>query len=45
MVLVFHLTVQDHVIKDSSDFMGGCPCRRINILPSLMVIGTYVMEI
>ena len=45
MVLVYHLILQDHVIKGSCDFMGKSLSRYVTILPSLVAIGTEVMKI
>ena len=43
MVLVCHVILQDHVIKDLQDFKGGSPSRHIIIL--LVAIGIVVVEI
>ena len=36
---------QGHVIKGSCDFIGMSPSRYITILPSLVAMGTVVVEI
>ena len=44
MILVCHVILQDHVIKRSCDFMDRSPSRKVTILPSLVAIGTLVVE-
>ena len=45
MVLACHVISQDHVIKVWCDFIVASPSRYVNILPSLVVIGTVIVEI
>ena len=44
MILVCHVILQDHVIERSCDFMDRSPSRKVTILPSLVAIGTLVVE-
>ena len=44
MVFVFHVTLQDHVIKSLYDFMIRSPSISIAILASLVAIDTVVGE-
>ena len=45
MVTVCHLALQHHVIRALCDFMVGSLSRYIIILPSLVAVGTVVLEI
>ena len=45
MALVYHVISEDYVIKESCHFMGRNPSRLVTILPSLVVIGTLIVEI
>ena len=45
MVIVYHVILQDHVIKGSCDVMDRSPSRWVTILPSLVFINTLVLEI
>ena len=45
IVLVCHVTLQDHIIKALHDLLVSSPSRSVMILPSLMAIGTVVMEL
>ena len=45
MILGYHVISQDHIIKGSCDFIGRNPSRYVMILPSLVAIGTVVVEI
>ena len=45
MVFVCHVTLQDHVIKALSNFMVKSPTKYVTILPSLVAIGTVIVEI
>ena len=45
MTLVCHVILQDHVTKRSSDFMKGALHSKVTILPSLVVMGTVVVDI
>ena len=45
MILGYHVISQDHIIKGSCDFIGVCQLRYVMILPSLVAIGTVVVEI
>ena len=45
MILVCLLFSQDHVVKESCDFMGRSPLREITISLSLVAIDTAVVEI
>ena len=44
MALVWHLSLQDHVIKALNDFMVRSLSRYVTI-PSLVNIGTVIVEI
>ena len=44
MILVCHVILQNRVIKGSCEFMGKTPSRQVTILPSLLIIGTVVVE-
>ena len=44
MVLIYHVILQDQVIKRSCNFMGKSPSKRITILQSLVVIVTLVVK-
>ena len=43
--LIFHVTLQDHVIKEPCDFMGGSSSLYIPNQPSLVVISIVVVDI
>ena len=43
MILVY-VILQDQVIKGSCDFMGRSPSKKVTILPSLVAIGTLLVE-
>ena len=45
MNLVCHVILQDHEIKVSCDVMSGSPSWYITNLPSLVAIGTVIVEI
>ena len=45
MILACHVISQNRVIKGSCDFMGSILSRWATILPSLVVIDTFVVEI
>ena len=45
MVSVFSVILQDHVIKGLSVFKGRSPSKSITILPSLVAIGTLIVEL
>ena len=45
MVFATHVTLQDHVIKESCDFMSRSSIKQVNLSLSLVVIGTTVVEI
>ena len=45
MAFVCQVTLQDHVIKALYDFVVRSVSRYIRIIPSLVVIGTMVVEI
>ena len=45
MVLACQVISQDCEIKGSCDIMGRSPSRYVNVLPSLVVIDTLVVEI
>ena len=42
---IFLVTWQDHLIKGSCNFMGGSSSLHIPTLPSLVTIGTAVVDI
>ena len=44
VALVCHVILRDHTIKASCNFMGGSPSSQGTIWPSLVVIGTLVVE-
>ena len=43
--LVFHVILQDHVVKGSCDFMGESPSWQVTTLQNLVTIGIVVVEI
>ena len=43
MVLVCHVILQNHVIKDSSDFIAKNPFRKVTILPTFVATDTVVV--
>ena len=45
MVLVCEVTLQDYVVKGSSDLMGRCYSRQVSILASFVAIGTVIVKI
>ena len=45
MNLVYHVILQDDVIKVPCDFMGGSPSWYVTTPPSLVAMGTVVVEI
>ena len=45
MVFASHVTLQDHVIKESCDFMSRSPIKQVNLSLSLVVIDTTVVEL
>ena len=45
MVLVCHVISNDHVIRGSSNFMGRSLSRKVFVFPSLVTIGTVIVEI
>ena len=45
MFLVCHVVKEDHVIKGSGDYKKRSPSRQVNIVPSLVIINTVVVEI
>ena len=45
IVFVYHVILQDHLIKALCDFMVWSPSRQVTTLPSLGPIGTVVVEI
>ena len=45
MFLVCDMILQDYGNKGLSNFMGGSHSRQVSILPSLMNLGTMVVEI
>ena len=44
-VFIRHVTLQNHMIKTSNDFLVSSPSRYVTIFPSLVVMGTLVEEI
>ena len=44
MILVCHKTSQNHVIKESCDFIGRSPLRLVTIMPSLIAIDTQTLR-
>ena len=44
MILVCHKTSQNHVIKESWDFIGRSPLRQVTIMPSLIAIDTQTLR-
>ena len=40
MVLVYHMILQNKMLKGSFDFMGRNPSRQVTTLPNLVTIGT-----
>ena len=45
MVFVFHVTLQDHVIKAVCGLMTKSHLSYVTILPSLVAIGIMVVEL
>ena len=45
MILVCHAISQDHMMKGLCDFIGKSPSTEIIILPNLLVIGTFLVDI
>ena len=45
MVLVCHMILQGHVVREPCDFIGTSSLRQVTILPSLVTIGTLIVEI
>ena len=45
VVFVFHVILQDLVIKESCDFICRSSSRRVTLVPNLVAIGTLVVEI
>ena len=45
MVFVCHVISNDHVIRGSSNFMGRSLSRKVFVFPSLVTIGTVIVEI
>ena len=43
--LICHVTSQSHVIEKSRKFLSGRSSSYVTILPSLLTIGTVVVEI
>ena len=44
MHLICHVKLQDHMIKQSCDFMGAKSSLYVTTLPSLVAIGIVVVE-
>ena len=44
MVFGHHVTLKDHVIKALNEFMLSRPSRYVTILPSLVAIGTVMVD-
>ena len=44
MVFGYHVTLKDHVIKALNEFMLSRPSRYVTILPSLVAIGTVMVD-
>ena len=45
MVLNWHVILQDHVIKQSCDFMSRSPLMQVTIQQSLVALATLVLEL
>ena len=45
IIFLCHVTLQVHVIKVLNDFMVRSSSRQLIILPSLVAVGTIVVEI
>ena len=45
MALVWHVILQDHMMKRSCDFMGRRPLMQVTILQKLVAITTLVVEL
>ena len=45
MVFVYHVTLQDHVIKALNDFMVRSPSRYVTTLPLFVAISNVVVKI
>ena len=44
MILVSHISLQDHVTKGSSNFMDSSCSGLVDIVANLVAIGTQVLE-
>ena len=45
MIFVCHVTLQDHVIKGSCDFINRSLSRQVTIMQSLMAVTTVEKEL
>ena len=45
MIFACHVTLQEHVVKAHIDFMVRSLSKYVSILPSLVAIGTLIVEI
>ena len=45
MVLVFHIILEEHIIKRLCNFAAKSTSRQVTILPSMVTINTVVAEI
>ena len=45
MYLIYHVTLQDHVIKRSCDFTKGSSSLHVTILPGLVFIDIVIVDI
>ena len=45
MILVCHVISQDHMTKEKSNIVGGSPSWQVTTLPSLVAIGTVLVDI
>ena len=44
MIFVYHVTLQDHMIRALYEFMVRSSSRQVTILQSLVALGTLVVE-
>ena len=44
MILVYHMISQDHMIKESCDFIGRSPARLVTILPRKVAKNAVIVK-
>ena len=45
IILIFHVTSRDHVVKNLYNFMGGSPWQEFSILPCLVSMDLVEVKI